>query len=190
MFNILLDEYPEDYEGLPINTDFRVGILMDIASNDATMDKQEKYWLNARLLFGDDLPDNQTIAQGISWFLNGWNHDNNSGSGSNVAVMDFDIDQGRIYSAFLHQYHIDLNTANMHWWKFMYLLTNLEECSFTRVIDIRAKKIDSKMSKEERKAYTNAKKIYAIKHEDIKDLERKAEEAEVTQEFLKMIGKA
>ena len=45
----------------------------------------------------------------------------------------------------------------------MGLLANLEECSFTRVIDIRQKQITSKMSQEEKKELRKRKKIFEIK---------------------------
>lgn len=81
----------------------------------------------------------------------------------NDIVMDWDIDQWRIYAAFRSQYHIDLNKEPLHWFVFMGLLANLEECSFTRVIDIRQKQITSKMSQEEKKELRKRKKIFEIK---------------------------
>lgn len=44
----------------------------------------------------------------------------------------------------------------------MALLSNLEECSYTRVADIRGKELTGKMSVEERTAYIRAKAIYAL----------------------------
>ena len=73
----------------------------------------------------------------------------------------------------------------MHFWKFMYLLTNLEECSFTRVIDIRTKKIDAKASKEEKEYYKKAKKIYSLSAEVEQSEEDKLAEQEAVNEFLK-----
>ena len=90
--------------------------------------------------------------------------------------MDFDIDQWRIYAAFRNQYHIDLNTEQMHWFVFMGLLSNLDECAFTRVIDVRTKKINPKDSKEVKKAIAEAKEVYRLG--EIKQKELTTEEKE------------
>lgn len=64
------------------------------------------------------------------------------------------------------QYSIDLNTVKMHWFVFMGLLSNLEECSFTRVMDIRLKKINPKASQKEKKELMKVKDVYRLKDED------------------------
>lgn len=188
MWNILLDEYPQEWNGYKLNTDFRIGIMISMASVDKELTDAEKIAVVVDLLFENDYPSESTeIVECVQWFLNDWTHDHHKKS-SGVEVMSFDADQGRIYSAFLSQYHIDLSNESMHFWRFMNLITNLEECTFTRVIDIRGKKLDSKMSKEERKYYANAKRTYSIDN-GIIDEEAKEEEREATEEFLKFIGK-
>lgn len=74
-----------------------------------------------------------------------------------------DIDQWRIYAAFRQQYGIDLNVDRIHWFTFMGLLSNLQECAFTRVMDVRQKKITAKMSNEEKAALRKAKMVFEIK---------------------------
>lgn len=188
MFNILLDEYPEEWNGYALNTDFRIGIMMTLASADPNLSEREKAKAIINLLFKDEIPTPKEAFECIQWFLNGWQHDHH-GKGGGSSAMDFNIDQGRIYSAFMSQYKIDLNREDMHFWKFMYLLTNLEECSFTRVIDIRTKKLNGKMSSEERKHYTNMKRVFAINVEKEKTEEEKQAEEDVTNTFLQYIGK-
>lgn len=186
MFNILLDPFPEEWEGYKLNTDFRIGIQMTQASLDADMTDYEKMQIYVFLLFPDGHPDTEECIKCIEWFLNGWSQDNHKQQ-AEVRAMDFDIDQGRIYSAFLSQYHIDLNIEDMHFWKFMHLLSTLEECAFTRVMDVRVKKITPKMSKEERQMYAEAKKVYALSnHKSEEDI---LAEEEVTQAFLSALGK-
>ena len=106
--------------------------------------------------------------------------------------MDFDIDQWRIYAAFRKQYGIDLSIEKLHWFVFMGLLLNLDECNFTRVIDIRLKKITGQMGKEERQAIRNAKKVYALTvpsaEESISD-EEKEKQQEAQEDFMRMINK-
>lgn len=187
MFNILLDELPTMYSTYMVDTSFRVGIQMSQALDDSELSQYEKLQVCTMLLFGNLHPGAQECAEAIEWFLNGWNHDHH-GHSSNVKAMDFDIDQGRIYSAFMAQYRINLNTADIHFWEFMFLLSNLEECAFTRVVDIRTKKITSKMSKEERQAYMDAKRTFRINAEVEKTEEDKLAEEDAVNEFRKYLG--
>lgn len=119
------------------------------------------------------------------WFLSTWNHDGKQGEKQDdVIVMDYDVDQWRIYAAFRQQYNIDLSREGLHFWEFMGLLRNLEECNFTRIMDIRAMKIDPKMSSEQKAAIKAAKEIYKINRED-------PEEDKVSparEEFLRFAG--
>lgn len=165
MFNIMLDPLPTEYEGYPIDSDFQTGILIFKALNDSRMSQDGRIATALNLLFPDkdNIPDLKTAYDGLNWFLNDWYHDNYKGNGDTKAT-DYDIDQWRIYSAFREQYGINLNTDKLHFWEFMGLLTNLDECAYTRVIDIRTKKLTSKMGKEERAQYIKLKEVYALDH--------------------------
>lgn len=161
MFNVLLDRLPTEYQGFPIDSDFQTGIQMLQVLEDEELTKQEQIWTALSLLYVSEPPDIQTAIDGLMWFLTDWNHDHNSKT-NKVRVTDYDIDQWRIYSAFRQHYGINLNTDKLHFWEFMGLLTTLPECAYTRVIDIRAKKITSKMGKDEKRAYAELKKVYAL----------------------------
>lgn len=192
MFNVLLDKLPTEYKGFPIDSDFQIGIQIMQALEDGNLSKQEGQAVALSLLFlqEDDqgnrfpLPDAETALEGLLWFLTDWNHDHNSKS-DKTKVTDFDIDQWRIYSAFRKHYGINLNADKLHFWEFMGLLTTLPECAYTRVVDIRVKKITSKMEKEERKAYTELKKVYAI--EQSKEAEYTDEQNQAIDDFDRMM---
>lgn len=168
MFNIMLDPVPTAWEGFPIDSDFRTGIQISQIFEDKEMMDAEKFSAASELLFTGIMPYPEEQAQAIQWFLSGWNHDNIPKSKNTVRVMDYDVDQWRIYSAFKHHYGIDLHTAEMHYWQFMGLLTTLEECAFTHVIEIRTKKVTAKMSNEEKAAIAKTKKMYAIEQSEEK----------------------
>lgn len=184
MFNVLLDPLPEEYKGYPIDSDFQIGIQIMQALEDENLTGQEQMGIALSLLFIQEdengnalpIPDAQTAVDGLMWFLTEWNHDKNK-SKDKTRVMDFDIDQWRIHSAFLTHYGKDLKLEKMHYWEFMGLLTNLPECAFTRVVDIRTKVIDSKMSKQEKEAYKKLKEVYSIerkKEAEYTDLQKEA----------------
>lgn len=208
MFNILLDSLPTEYEGFPIDSDFQIGIQIMQVLEDDRLTQQEQIGVALSLLFVQEdkegnplsIPDSQTAAEGIVWFLTDWNHDHNTKT-DKTRVTDYDIDQWRIYSAFRQHYGINLNTDKLHFWEFMGLLTTLPECAYTRVIDIRAKKITSKMGKDEKKAYAELKKVYAldqpreIEYTDeqkkaIDDFDRMMEEQKKIREVKKLAQKA
>lgn len=161
MFNVLLDDLPTAWNAHGMDTSFQNGILISQALADKELSEREQVMTALSLLYAE-IPELEDAARGLQWFLNGWSHDKHKQSSENVKLIDFDIDQWRIYAAFLNQYGIDLNTADLHWFQFMGLLTTLNECAFTRVIDIRSKKITTKMSSAEKKSIKEAKQVYAI----------------------------
>lgn len=208
MFNIMLDELPTEYMGFPIDTDFGIGIQIMQVLEDEELTRQEQIGTALSLLFLTEdeernpvpIPDAQTAIDGLMWFLMDWNHDNNL-KDSNGKVTDWDIDQWRIYSAFLQHYGINLNTDKLHFWEFMGLLTTLPECAYTRVVDIRSKKITNKMGKEERETYKRLKEVYTLKQhktveytdtqkEAIDDYDRMIAEQKKIREAKKLAQKA
>lgn len=189
MWNILLDKLPDKFEGFKINTDFRVGIQIFQAMTDKSLSDYEKLTISADLLYSvgygqESYPDAQTAQEGIVWFLTGWQTDKPVKEKENERKdMDYDIDQWRIYSSFLMQYRIDLNKEDMHFWSFMGLLTNLEECSFTRVVDVRTKKIDPKLSPSDKKTLKKVKERYSL--DEVVKIELSPEEQKRIDNFLK-----
>lgn len=188
MFNILLDKLPEDYLGFQIHSDFRTGIQISQAMDDVNLSQREKMEIAAELLFGDfePLPSFQVASEGVAWFLSGWYTDKmKKRKSKEKPVMDFDRDQWRIYSAFLTQYNIDLNKTSMHYWSFMALLSTLNECSLTHVMDIRSRKLDQKASKEAKQALLEAKDRYGLESEEERETERERVQREmVVADFL------
>lgn len=183
MFNVLLDKYPEDYKGYPIDSDFQTGIQISQCLEDEELSEYERVAVACQLLFKVFPEDINECIKGITWFLNGWETDNHKKSDSKERVIDFEQDQWRIYAAFKSQYGIDLNADKLHWFSFMGLLSNLEECAFTRIIGIRQQKITGKMTADERRALKEAKLIYSIRNASGNDLSQ--EEQKAVAEFMK-----
>lgn len=192
MFNVLLDPLPREWHGYPVDMDFQTGIQISQCLTDADLSNEERAATAVALIFPEQYPtDAQELQKALEWYLNGWNHDQVSSKkkeSKSTELMDFDIDQWRIYAAFRQQYGINLNRQRLHFWEFMGLLSNLEECAFTRVISIRDKKVTSKMSKEEKDAYVKAKKMYAICKEEVETEEEKADREAAIEEFNRLRG--
>lgn len=170
MINVLLDPLPESWESADgtvyeLDTDFRIGIQICLIQEDPDMTDLEKSAVACQLLFKSSMPtEKKDIEACMKFFMGGWSHDKASSHKEKNRLMDFDIDQWRIYAAFLQQYRIDLSDEDlkMHWWKFMGLLSALNECSYTRVVEIRRKEIKPKMDKDAKKALREAKTVYTL----------------------------
>lgn len=167
MFNILLNELPEKWNGYEVYTDLSTGIQLSQCLIDNDLSDREKLDRTIHLLFVNDFPrDCGQIFEAVTWLLNGWNNDCMPTQKDNkVDVMDFDMDSWRIYAAFRGQYGINLSQENLHFWEFMGLLSNLNECAFTKVVEIRQKEITANMSKKEKDEILKAKAMYLINKE-------------------------
>lgn len=76
-------------------------------------------------------------------------------------AYDFIIDSKEIYTAFRRTYGINLHKDYVHWFDFLALLSDLDECNFTRIVDIRTKSMKD-LSKAEKKYYSKMKCKYAL----------------------------
>lgn len=146
MFDILTDELPTEWEGVQIKTDFRQVLKFFKLLKDDKLTEQEKVILIIKIFF-EDIPKKQdNLWEFINWYINlGKNEEQESGR----KVFDFEIDNGRIYSAFQETYNINLINLKMHWWVFFTLFENLSsETRLMQVIELRGKKPSKNDSNE------------------------------------------
>lgn len=100
---------------------------------------------------------------------------------NNKQSFDFVEDAELIYAGFMQQYGIDLQTEEMHWWKFMILLENLgSDTKLQRVMEYRT--IDTKnkdLSKREREFYSAMQRYFALERKisEMPDRVKRIEEA-------------
>lgn len=171
MINVMLDPLPTEWRGYEVNTSFRIGIQVFLVQYDKELNEYEKSDALIWLLFDDrEHPDGEELQECVEWFLNGWFHDKSGSSQDKRRLIDYDVDQWRIYADFRQIYGIDLSLDDMHWWMFNGLLWNMphEQSSFQQVIEIRRKKVTGKMGNEERKAVQEAQRIYALDQPEVK----------------------
>jgi len=87
---------------------------------------------------------------------------NGNAGGFERSSYSFKYDAHLIYAAFIQQYP-SVSLDNLHWFEFKALLEGLtEDCLFVKVTQWRARKIDNKMPKEDRKFYRRMKQMYAL----------------------------
>lgn len=170
MINVLLDPLPTECECesgnvYRLDTDFRIGIQVALCQDDSDLSEYEKSVVVADLILadGEQLRDIKDLEELVTFFMSGWYTDNRIDDGDKRRYMDYDVDQWRIYAAFRQQYGMDLNTVEyLHYWAFMGMLLSLEECSYTRVIEIRKRKIDPKMDASSKKDLLEAKEVFRL----------------------------
>lgn len=169
--NILVDLLPikikvEDTE-YPINTDFRSSILFELLMQDTEIENDKKTEL-ALDLYYPTIPQNidKAIEQ-LLWFYRCGKEIQEAKGYSNKSkdlIYSFDFDDMYIYSAFLDQYHIDLQDIEyLHWWKFKAMFYALKDDStISKIMGYRSVEITNDMSNEQKKFYRQMKEIYKI----------------------------
>lgn len=92
-------------------------------------------------------------------------------NGEGKKIIDFDVDEGLIYAAFLQTYGIDLRKAKMPWVVFLSLLEAIpEDTKLFQVMSIRAQPIPktTKYNRDEVERLVRLKKLYDIRTEEEK----------------------
>ena len=183
MNNVLIHPLPDEWNGYKINTWFQVGIQVSLIYYDEELTNLEKSSLIIELLFEDenesgnlymrDHPqDIDELEDCIKWFLNGWYHDRQPSESDKKRLVDYNIDQWRIYADFRQIYGINLNEADMHWWEFYNLLCGLsDKCILNRIRFVRNFDVSEIKDSKEREKWIRQKEEVALKHENNKSLE-------------------
>jgi hypothetical protein len=175
--NLLTERLPQSIEidgvDYPINTDFRLMIEFEIASNGpgTIEEKGPKTLAIVERFFNGIFSDNVDLAvEAFLWFYHCDDRTKKTVEDASKLKKaprpsySFDIDSALIYAAFLDQYNIDLvNVKYLHWWAFRSLMTALrDDHEFKKVMGYRSMPITKDMSPEQKKAYQKLKKIYRL----------------------------
>lgn len=171
--NILLDRLPQNTQsGQRIRTDFRESIKFELLMQDNKIDEKSKVEQALRLYYYDlsKITDIKKAIDEIVWFYACGkskkvdNKTENNNNKEKKQIYSYEFDAEYIYSAFLQQYKIDLNSIRyMHWWKFKALMENLnEDTQFVKIMGYRAIDISKIKDKEEKARYKKLKKTYAL----------------------------
>lgn len=158
-YNIILDELPESFGGVKIKTDFRQVLRFFRLQQDNEISDEEKAEIILRLFF-HGIPKNCDIMEFLGWYINAGEEIDDE---SSERVFDFEVDSGRIFSAFFQAYKIDLTNEKMHWFIFHQLLSALpDNTRLMQVIDIRGKKPGKYDDKEYARQIRKLQRLYAI----------------------------
>lgn len=186
--NLLVDALPTaveiDGKEYEINTSFRDCLRTILAFEDEELTGYEKQAIMLQNLFPEPIENVQAAFEVGTRFLNGGKV-GESESESNLRLYSFDKDAALIFAAFRQTHGIDLETAEMHWWKFMALFADLGgETTFCNLIGLRKRVKTGVASKEEKQAARDMGSAFDIPEPD----DRTPDEREKEAEFLRMIG--
>lgn len=186
--NALTERFPTrakiDGQYYELNTDFRIGIKIMLAFEDAELSVFEKQLIMLRLLYKEIPPDTQKACELAVKFLDCGESGGTAGSGGDgTRYYSFAKDAKYIYSAIRKSHGIDLDaTPYLHWWKFCYMFMDLrEDCMFSRILYYRQQRRRGKLTAEER--------AYCAQIADILDLpgDWSPEEQDAADEFMRLL---
>ena len=170
--NILLDKLPQYAKnGLKLRTDFRESIKFELLMQDNTLDEKSKIEMALNLYYYDlsKITNIENAINNIIWFYRGGKSekkvdDKKENSNEEIKqIYSYEFDAEYIYSSFMEQYKIDLNTSHMHWWKFKALFEGLNEnTQIVKIMGYRAIDLGKIKDKEEKTRYKKLKKLYAL----------------------------
>lgn len=172
--NMLVDYLPETVEidgaEYAIESNFRTYILFEMMMQDPELSDDEKARQGLELVY-PEIPENlEAAVDELLWFYacgKRWREKRAGtveGAEEVQRIYSFEHDDDCIYSAFLTQYHIDLQDIEyLHWWKFKALMRTLSsDLEFSKIMGYRSIDIDASMTKEQRDFYRRKKELYAL----------------------------
>ena len=173
--NLLVDVLPtsvmiHDTE-YPVNPDFRTFILFELLMDDDSFEEHEKIILALDLFYEVIPEDIDKAMEELLWFYRGGKEYSKKQSTVTEPMYSYEHDDEYIYSAFLQQYNIDLQSYDgyksnqnnyLHWWRFLALFKGLNDsCEFVKIMGYRSANL-SEMSNEQRKYYQKMKQVYKL----------------------------
>ena len=165
--SMLLDRVPDHLiiSGIRyrVNTSFRTWIKYEkLLIEKAEVSIEEIF----SLVFDGIVPTPKHYEEAVNqilWFYQCGRDNQSHSNKSRKEVFSYDYDDGFIEAAFWQQYGIDLDTTDLHWWKFHALMLALSEnTEFVKIMGYRSVEITSKMSAEQRSFYQKMKKYYKL----------------------------
>lgn len=170
--NLLLDKMPQyTNSGLKLRTDFRESIKFELLMQDSNLDVRTKV-IQALKLYYYDISKIENIKEAIEdilWFYACGRKkqkvdENKSEEKNNKQIYSYEFDDEYIYSAFMEQYKIDLNSIKyLHWWKFKALLNSLNEnTQFVKIMGYRSIDLAKIKDKDMKANYEKLKKQYSL----------------------------
>lgn len=114
----------------------------------------------------------EELAKQAVWFLD---RGEETKATSKARVYSFAKDADLIFGAFKQTHNIDIDTVDMHWWKFvtLFMAGFSEDTAFSNLVSLRKRHAEHKTTKEERAAIAKMRDIFDLPRTDKRTLEQK-----------------
>ena len=184
-YNLILNRLPQYTPSrLKIRTDFRESIKFELLMQDNKLNEEEKVKLALNLYYNlNDITDIKEAVEDIIWFYKGGKKEIENvdkevkkSNSKEKQIYSYEFDAEYIYSAFMEQYNIDLNSIKyLHWWKFKALFNSLNEnVLFSKIMGYRAMDLSKIKDKSMKKQYKKLQELYKLP--DMRSEEEKEED--------------
>ena len=171
--NLILNRLPQYTPSrLKIRTDFRESIKFELLMQDSKLNEEEKVKLALNLYYNlNDITDIKKAVEDIIWFYKGGKNEKENvdkevkkSNSKEKQIYSYEFDAEYIYSAFMEQYNIDLNSIRyLHWWKFKALFNSLNEnVLFSKIMGYRAIDLAKIKDKSMKKQYKKLQELYKL----------------------------
>lgn len=186
--NILSDRLPKRIKVnnhiYDINYDYKTIINILLAFEDTELTYEEQMYIMLHNLYKEEIPEEDTeeaCKQAIKFIDIG--NTEKSNRVNNNRIYSFEKDATYIFSGINQTHHIDLEEkSDLHWWKFMSLFMDMSpDCMFGELIYYRKRKLEGKLTKEEKANYEKIK--------DIVDLDYVRQPSEARKKFFEEFNK-
>jgi len=191
--NILVDSLPNaveiDGDVYEINTDFRTVIKVILAFDDVELASIEKQNIMLSLLYKDKIPQHNMMkaAELILRFITGpAADDTDTDVADTEQFYSFTKDASLIYAAFQQTHGIDLQTAQLHWWQFVALFSDLgADTMLCNLISLRKRVAYGEATKEDMKIVRRLGSSFDVD----KPVQKSIEDLEAERRFFDLVQK-
>jgi len=157
-----------DGRSIPIDTDFRVGILIFALLGDDTLQEAQKRRVMAGLYCGN-IPSEVDFGSLMSALFSFFTMEKNASGNEDVShappILDFLQDGELLVASFRQAYSIDLHEERLHWWQFLILLRGLPpDTALMQTIRFRLLDVDGIEDDHLRRQIRRAKAAVSLKN--------------------------
>lgn len=189
--NLLLDRLQTSItvsgRRVALNTDYRYALRTITAFEDNSLVMSERYAIALANLLTRTVPEDaraEAVAELLK-FINGPVERGEDDEAPQYRLYSFSKDAGYIYAAFNQTHGIDLESVNMHWWKFLTLFMDLgADTVFCQLVSLRKRVKSGQASKSEREAAREMGSAFDVPELDL----RTAAERRAETEFMRSLA--
>lgn len=180
MLGILPEELTINGKEYPINTDYRIALIIMEACGDENLTEYDKALIIIENLYEhpEEIEDYEEALKQAGWYLDGGRvYQNNS---SSKQIISWTQDEPYIFSAVNKVAGREIRAdEHMHWWTFLGLFQEIGEGTLSTIINIRNKlNKGKKLDKVEEEYYKENREMIVIHRQKTEEEKEKENELE------------